>query len=254
MRLAFPPLTPAIKGLLIANVSIFVLTALLTNFGGSNFVWDTLALTPSEVFAGRIWQPFTYMWLHSVSGTGHLLGNMLFLYLFGAQFEQETSPRRTFQTFVLAGLGGAAAAVLVPALWHVLPVNVPVLDRSWSIPTVGASGAVGGIVAAWCGLYWGQKKSFFLVGSIPVAYFFYFLFGLQVLGALVSDGISSSCHIGGMLTGLALGRGNILTRVNVWWERRKLLGKKAKLEQELGRFEVIEGGRDKEDGGDDWIH
>lgn len=255
MRLALPPLTPAIKGLLIANVAVFLVTAFATNFLGSTFIQDYLGVQPALVFKGYLWQPFTYMWIHSTASLGHLFSNMLMLYFFGGFYESSRGSRGVVQTYLATGLAGGLAVVLVGGAWHIAPVSVQYFDMTWSVSTIGASGSALGIFSAWCGLFWNQTKSFFILGPIKVNNFFYFFLVLQLLSAVVLDGSSTAAHLGGMAAGLAIGRNNLLGRANVWWERRKLLAKQAELQKELDRFTVIDGGRDDEDeNGDDWIH
>src|SRR5207237_7180532 len=83
--------TSAVKFLLIANVAVFILEALLFRFSGRLAYEDLLklfGLVPAGVFPGlRIWQPFTYLFLHDVGSIWHILMNMFMLWMFGRELE-----------------------------------------------------------------------------------------------------------------------------------------------------------------------
>ncbi|MGE3189486.1 MAG: rhomboid family intramembrane serine protease, partial [Vicinamibacterales bacterium] len=80
------PLTPAIKMLVIANVAMFVLTSIVPG------MIVRLGLVPAMVVGDiAIWQPVTYMFLHG--GIGHILFNMLALWMFGTDLERTWGTR-----------------------------------------------------------------------------------------------------------------------------------------------------------------
>ena len=138
-------MTPAVKMLLWANVGLFLLTALAPSL----FYWITnvFGLTPHAVLTRFwIWQPVTYMFLHG--GMGHVLLNMLVLWMFGVQLE------RTLGIAVLPALllrhrhrggivdhRGVAAAVQAFA------------DPTYAAVTIGASGAIYGLLMAFALYY-----------------------------------------------------------------------------------------------------
>jgi membrane associated rhomboid family serine protease len=254
MRLALPPLTPVIKALVIANVALWIVTAISANIFGSGWLIDLLALRPADFFGGRVWQPFTYMWLHSLGGTGHLLGNMLMLYLFGAQLELDIGRKRILQIYVLTGFAGAMLVVFSALFWKMQPFSVAYLQHSWGTVTVGASGAVAGIMAAWCGLYWGERRNFLFVGLIKVQSLFYFLVALDLLASLAADNVSSACHLGGLFSGVCLTRYNMLPRFEEWRRYRKARSEQADLDRIMNSFELIQGGRSDDDDDQEYIH
>ena len=71
--------TPAVKVLLVSNLVLFVLNVIV-----GDVMTLRLGLSPQAVLEHfSVWQPFTYMFLHSTSGVGHILINMLSLWMFG---------------------------------------------------------------------------------------------------------------------------------------------------------------------------
>src|SRR5215475_927079 len=84
--------TSGVKYLLIANFAVFIVEAFVVHFGGAPgytkmLTW--LGLVPAGVIPGlRIWQPFTYLFLHDVDSFFlHLVMNMLMLWMFGRELE-----------------------------------------------------------------------------------------------------------------------------------------------------------------------
>src|SRR5260370_6152410 len=79
-------LTPAVQWLIIANLAVYIFEILLRAFSGPapyNWFVGHFGLVPSAVVPGlRIWQPFTYLFLHDGSTLWHILMNMFFLYMF----------------------------------------------------------------------------------------------------------------------------------------------------------------------------
>src|SRR5690348_13131082 len=85
-------ITSAVKYLLIANFAVFLLEAFIVHFNGVAGYAQLLAwfgLVPAGVVPGlRIWQPFTYLFLHDVDSFFlHLVMNMLMLWMFGRELE-----------------------------------------------------------------------------------------------------------------------------------------------------------------------
>jgi membrane associated rhomboid family serine protease len=83
--------TPGVKLLLIANFAVFLLEAFIHYYrgvGGYESLLKWFGLVPAGVFPGlRIWQPFTYLFLHEVTDVWHIILNMLFLWMFGREVE-----------------------------------------------------------------------------------------------------------------------------------------------------------------------
>ncbi|MBK8012819.1 MAG: rhomboid family intramembrane serine protease [Deltaproteobacteria bacterium] len=218
--------------LMVANVVAYVAELILirANLG----VVEALMLTPADVFeAGRIWQPFTYLWLHDPEQPTHLLFNMLWLYLFGSQLEPWWGERRFLTGYLLFGLGGGVLTLLVALLSRVSPFDA-LLGSFWIRPHLGASGAVMGVLIGWGMAFSKKEMNFFLLGRMTGRTFVAVVVAVELLMALSLSSVSSTSHFGGMITAFIVCGG--------WWKparwstafrRRRLLKEKARLEAEL---------------------
>ncbi len=177
-------ITPAVKGLLIANLAVYVLQML------SGGLVDRLGVfKPSEaIFGLQIWRFFTYMFLHG--GFGHIAFNMLGLWMFGSQVETVWGARSFLIYYFVCGLGGAFVYGLF---------NLTGLGAETSM--LGASGAIYGILLAYGMMF---PNNIILVMMIfPMkAKYAVGLFGLMALmNSGGGGGVAHLAHLGGMLTG-----------------------------------------------------
>ena len=141
---------------------------------------------------------FSYMFLHG--GFLHLLGNMWFLYIFGDNVEDRLGPSRFVAFYVLSGI--AAVLIHLVTNWH---------SR---LPTIGASGAIAGVMGAYFLLFPRSKvltmvPIFFfpLLFELPAIFFLGYWVMIQFLYASMSHGQAGGvawwAHIGGFIFGLA---------------------------------------------------
>ncbi len=164
--------------------------------------------------------PVLSIFLHG--SWAHLLGNALFFWVFGNNIEDVTGRGRFLVFFLVCGI--AAAAV------HVL------LEPASAIPTVGASGAVSGIMGAYLMLFPRVRVRmlfifvvFFRVVPLPAWLVLLWWFGLQVLlglvdaasGAPATGGVAVWAHVGGFLAGVLLVR--LFERADLVARRRSML-------------------------------
>lgn len=158
-------------------------------------LFSPLALWPvqSEVFYP--WQLITYGFLHDPNSITHLLFNMLALFMFGLPLEQGWGKQR-FALYYVTCLAGAGFVQLVVSL------GSPVV-----YPTIGASGAVFGLLLAY-GLRYPNNTIMLLIPPIPIkAKYFVWIYGAIELYLGVSGrmpGIAHFAHLGGLLFGLIL--------------------------------------------------
>jgi membrane associated rhomboid family serine protease len=208
-------ITPGVKLLLIANFAVYIFEALLYSFSGRT-AYDELVKWFGLVPAGvvplfRIWQPFTYLFLHDVHSIWHILMNMFMLWMFGRELELVWGKNRFLRYYFLTGVGAGLINVIVK--------TVPALfGHGFSyVPTIGASGAIFGILIA-CAILFPDRRVYIIpfpvaismrtVVIIMAAFTFLGTFGLG------ADGVSHLCHLGGMLVGyFYLRRGTLLYSV-----------------------------------------
>jgi membrane associated rhomboid family serine protease len=198
--------TPFVNyGLLGLNVLAFLIQALVAGGGGDAWLVPGYGLVPARISAdppGEAFTILTSLFMHG--GLLHLGGNLLFLYIFGDNVEDAIGHLRYVLFYLASGVGAAAAQIAT--------------DPSSTIPMVGASGAIAGVLGAYLVLYpqapvtvlvpppLGFFVGFFIVLPAWVvmgAWFFVNLTsGLGTLGAAASGGVAFFAHIGGFLTGL----------------------------------------------------
>ncbi len=180
-----PGFPPGVKWLLISNAAIF----LFTFFVGRLSLLELVPYAVINLFA--VWQLFTYMFLHG--GFGHIIWNMLALWMFGADLERLWGTKRFLKFYFFCGVGAGICVVL---LNYILPWGNKL------VPTIGSSGAIFGILLANAMLFpnrtilWGflipiQMKWFVLIIGVVT-----FISSFQV-----NTGVSEFAHLGGMLFG-----------------------------------------------------
>lgn len=210
--------TPYVTYVLIAvNIAVFLAYWLtLPDANQVNLFLYTWGLVPERLIAGQqIETLVTSMFLHG--GWMHLAGNMLFLWIFGDNLEDEMGHVR-FALFYLAS-GLAAAALQVAA------------DPASPVPMVGASGAIAGVLGGYLLLYPKARVDvlvifivFFRVFAIPAWVVLGLWFGIQLFNSVSStaDGVAYLAHVGGFVGGVILTLPAFLKRGGkAFWARTK---------------------------------
>jgi len=218
-------LTPAIKALLLVNAGVFLLQTLvrlLAGRGGEFALLGLFGLVPRAVTHGlRVWQPFTYLFLHG--GLWHLLLNMLVLWMFGGDLERAWGRRRFYAYYFLTGVGAGLINIFVKT------VSDPSGTGTSLIPTIGASGAIYGILLA-AALVFPDRQVWLIPFpvTLPMRVYVLIIGAIAFFGSMeaAGDNISHISHLGGMLVGyLYLRRGTFLYRLrNRYsdWRRRRM--------------------------------
>jgi membrane associated rhomboid family serine protease len=164
------------------------------------------ALIPNEISNGRRLETLiSAMFLHA--NLIHLGGNMLFLWIFGNNVEDRLGHVLYLFFYLLAGIAGSLLQVLI--------------DPTSTIPNVGASGAISGVLGAYLLWFPGARVValvflgiFITLLRLPAWIFIGYWAGLQILLGLAglaasaggqSGGVAYFAHIGGFLTGLGVG-------------------------------------------------
>src|SRR5262245_267651 len=235
-----PSLTRAVKGLLIANVAVFVLQWVLLEGWFPNafaFVNDAFALNPDQwqfpLFP--LWQLVSYGFLHG--GPDHLLVNLLFLYFLGTLLEGELGARRFLVFYVLAlAVAGACQLALGLALGQTAPI-------------VGASGGVLAVVCAMATLRPGLRIIFIIV-PMTLRTMALIVLALDLFRAIAQlkgedSHVASFAHLTGAMIGYLFVRQNWiwsdpLSRLDTWRERReesRRAGDEGRLDELLVKIE-----------------
>src|SRR5215213_3068753 len=168
-------LTPAIKLLIIANVVAYlaslVVPALIVKF----------AVVPAAVFEQlAVWQVVSYMFLHG--SIGHLLINMLALWMFGTELERMWGTRFFTKYYFVTGVGAAATTLL----WAVSPL--PFANDMYYTTTIGASGAGYGVLLAYAMYFPHRPIYLYFVFPIPARYFVMIIGAITFYSSLAGGG------------------------------------------------------------------
>lgn len=220
-------ITPAIKLLVIVCAAVFLLQELsgvLFGAAGWNFWIVYFGLVPRYVEHGFIWQVFTYLFLHG--GIWHLLLNMFFLWMFGRDVERAWGAKRFYIYYFLCGVGAGVVNVIVKMVMD------PHGLGSALVPTIGASGAIFGVLLAAAILFPHQRVFLFpFPVAISMRVFVLVMGVIEFFGTLGAggDNVSHVCHLGGMLVGyLYLRRGSYLYSYRnryADWRKRRLMSR-----------------------------
>jgi len=231
------PLTPAVRALIALNVVGYLLP----------LVWPSLTLwlglVPALVLdRWWVWQPATYMFLHG--GLFHLLFNMLALWMFGVDLERVWGTRFFARFYFVTGIGAALTTLAL----SLLPFGFA--EALYGSVTVGASGAIYGLLVAFAMMYPHRPIYLYMLFPIPARVFVLIIGAISFLSSVseTSGGVAHATHLGGLVVGylyLAGKRGGALSSLRSQWLRWRM----ARLRK---RFEVHDGGR-KGPGGP-WVH
>lgn len=215
-----------VKWLLIVNSALFVLYFFAVRTGVGSWFHD-LSLWPRAVLTvPAIWQLFTYMFLHDPYGFAHILFNMLALWMFGSDLEWDWGTKRFLQYYFLCGVGAGVSVVVANLL-------VGSLDSR----TIGASGAIYGLLLAYGVLYPDRIVLFSFLFPIKAKYFVMIIGAIAFLSSIGASGggVSHVAHLGGMVFGfvfLKRRRLQVIPPIPVgrWYHRWKMQRARKKFE------------------------
>ena len=187
------------RGIIVVNVLVF----LLELAGGEPFVkqWSVI---PADIAAGRHWITIlTAMFMHA--GWMHIIGNMVFLWAFGPEIEEAMGWFRYLIFYLLSGLAASLAQV----------VAMP----SSTVPNLGASGAIAGVMGAFLITYprdqirtlvlfgWFARITFIPASLLIGVWFVIQLFsGVGAVASVQSGGVAYMAHVGGFIFGAVTAR------------------------------------------------
>jgi membrane associated rhomboid family serine protease len=201
-----PPMI--VSALVVSNLFAFIGEQAMVEAGATRFplVWGLVprVLTERDPLHGAV-TVLTSMFLHG--GWFHLIGNLWFLWIFGRAVEDALGHARFLALYLLGGVAAAAAQVAV--------------DPGSTMPMLGASGAIGGVLAAYVSLFpWRRVRTlvpilvFPLILNLPAAIFVLEWFAMNLVRGvfalraegLAGGGVAWWAHVGGFLAGLLLVR------------------------------------------------
>lgn len=233
-----------LKWLLIVNIGLFLFEYILRATSSVEFFRQNFYLMPAQVVQTfAIWQLVTYMFFHA--GIGHILWNMLALWMFGVELERVWGTQRFLRFYFTCGI--CAGLTVVAAAY---------IFGGTEVRTIGSSGAIYGILVAYGVMFPDQTILFGFLIPIKSKYF------VMIVGAIVflqsfsatfggqGSGVAVFAHLGGLVTGYLLLRGRKLQSqirqpIVAGYQDWKLRRAKRKFEVYL---------RKKDSNRDRWVH
>ena len=236
--------TPAIKWILLSNSVIFVVYYLSTVLGIEPLLWvfRSLSLIPDWVVRGALWQPVTYLFLHSPYGFNHILFNMLMTWMFGADLERDWGTRKFVNFYLFCGVGAGLCDLLARF----------VMGGDTGTATIGNSGAVYGVLLAFGLCYPNRTIYFWMLFPIP-ARIFVLIMGVLAFLMTIGDAGSSVSHIA-HLGGMVFAYINLRYRPDLLDFDWVSAYRQWKLKRARRKFEVYMRKRDRSDGGGGWVN
>ena len=209
----------AVRNIIIINVLVMIMTSL-----NENFMYEKFALFyPTSPFF-HWWQPVTHMFMHG--GFWHLFFNMYTLYIFGTVLERIWGAKKFLLFYFVTGLGAAAVHTGVEWIqassWmsEAAAGSMSAVQQIHALkmtPTVGASGAIYGILMGYAMLYPDSIMTLvFPPISMKAKWFVLIFAGIELLTGVTGTGggIAHFAHLGGLIFGFLL----------IWyWRKRHIL-------------------------------
>ena len=195
-------LTPMVKRLVIANLAIWVVGIMILQrfLLPNNVIFEYFALNPARFGLDfMLWQPVTYMFLHSPSNVFHVVFNMLILFFFGMELEQRWGSKFFLAYYMVCGVGAGLIYTICLWVYALLGGDQGLLLTN----VVGASGAVFGLLLAY-GMVFGERVVYFMMMFPMKAKYFVMIIGgielLTVLGSGVHGPVANLAHLGGLVS------------------------------------------------------
>jgi membrane associated rhomboid family serine protease len=195
----FQLLPPVVKNLLIINGMFFV----VTYFFGVN-LQNALGL---HYFSSVYFQPYqfvTYMFIHA--GPSHIIFNMFALWMFGYLLENVWGSKRFLTYYIITGIGAGLVQTLVFYLTYA-PWEIMALSHNPNAVTIGASGAVYGILLAFGMMFPNMLVYIYFLFPIKAKWIVILYGAIELLSGISNrpgDNVAHFAHLGGMLFGLVL--------------------------------------------------
>jgi len=180
---SFRSCSNAVKCLIVVNTAVFIIQAL---FGGLTSYY--FGLTPKLVAMKHyIWQPVTYMFLHG--GLMHIFMNLFVLYMFGRALEEKWGSLKFVEYYFVCGIS-AGFFIILTSFNNVFP-------------TIGASGAIYGLLAAYAVMFPETYVYLYFLFPIKVKYFAIIIGVISFISGFADrvSLISNFGHLGGLIAG-----------------------------------------------------
>lgn len=224
---SIPPVT---RNLIIINLLVWLASITLPSvlYKSFNIHFDPFNMLGLHYFQAKdfnLVQLFTYMFLHDPNGFGHVFFNMFSVFMFGRTLEYVLGPKRFLTYYIATGMG---AAIIQQIVWYFIIHNYvknigfmpDMATFTNGILTIGASGAVFGILLAF-GMLFPNAPLYIMFIPIPIKAKYFVIFygilelsmGVGNIAGIKGDNIAHFAHLGGMLFGYFIIK---------YWKRKNL--------------------------------
>ena len=202
VTIGIPPVTPSLRLIMIVCGAVWLVQILLgfTGFHVGNLSFEGIfGVVPALVIRGFVWQLATYMFLHSPDSIMHILFNLMFIWMFGGELERHWGSRGFLRYYLVCGVGGGVFIVamgMANALLGAAPASA-------YTPTIGASGALFGLIVAYGMMFAERRVLFMLVFPMKASTFSMLMFAIAFFFTFAGEGgnISHIGHVGGAVVG-----------------------------------------------------
>jgi membrane associated rhomboid family serine protease len=222
------PITPAVRILLYVNIGMYVATLIFPR------IVNWLGLIPEQVVERFwLWQPAPYMVLPARIPT-HILFNMLALWMFGVELERMWGTRFFVKFYFVCGIGAAFTTLVLSF------VPITAFASLYGSLTIGASGAIFGVLLAYALYFPHRPILLMLLFPIPAKYFVMIMGGISLLSTFGGpDGLAHTTHLGGLAAGyIYLKKPRINLKAEIQYRLIKW-----RINRMRRKFDVYSGGR-----------
>jgi membrane associated rhomboid family serine protease len=210
---------------------------------GNETIVALLGLKPQLLYEEfRVWTLFTYLFVHDPTGFGHILFNMLALWMFGVDLERRWGTRAFLQYYFVTGVGAGLGTALI----SLLPFEAT--RATYFATTVGASGAIYGLLLAWAMLFPARQILFMFIFPLPARVAALLMAGMAFLSAASgrNGSVAEATHLSGFVIGWFYLKGPRQMRLDLQYRLTKW-----RMGRMRRKFNVHQGGRDRYG---NWVH
>jgi membrane associated rhomboid family serine protease len=212
------PATRTVKTLITINVAVWIVE-ILSRAGGVPFI-EYFGLNPQLITHDfTIWQFVSYMFLHD--GFFHIFVNMFTLYMFGNDLERVWGSKRFLTYYFVTGIGAGLCSYLTGIDSRTI--------------TIGASGAIYGVLLAYGLLYPNRLVYLYFLFPIKVKWLVFFMGVLAFLSSITgsASGVANIAHLGGLLVGYVFLKGRDWIQRGQFYQARR---RKEELERQFESY------------------
>jgi membrane associated rhomboid family serine protease len=224
------PMTPAVRAIVFANIGVFVLTYI-----AKDSIVQWFGLVPQAIFEqAQVWRFATYLFVHDPNGFTHILFNMLALWMFGVDLERRWGTNGFVKYYAITGVGSGIATAAI----SLLPFEST--RAMYAVPTIGASGAIYGLLLAWAVLFPTRQILFMFIFPLPARAAAAIMGAISFLSAVSgrNGSVAEATHLSGLVIGWFYLNGPRNLRLQMQYRMTKW-----RMDRMRKRFNVHKGGR-----------